>query len=421
MIRLIEVKNYRSLKYISQSLNNFQVLVGANATGKSTFLDVISFIADIVKYGIDKAIETRSANFQDLTFSGCGGNIELAIEVELPTSIKSQFSGSQFDRIRYEIRIGLIAEINELGIIEEKASLLNSEQIQYDSIQRELFPSQLLEPNSIFIKKYPSKICRLVVKKKEGGNDSFYNELSKPGDRGWMPSFKLGIKKTALGNLPADEQKFPAATWLKDFLIDGIQLFILNSQKIRESSPPGQSSIFKTDGSNLPWVIEELKKNKAKFNLWIEHIKTALPDIKNIEIIEREDIRHKYLVISYLSGIKVPSWLISDGTLRLLALTIPAYLSNFTGVYLIEEPENGIHPKAVETVFQSLSSVYNAQILLASHSPILLAMVNPQDVLCFAKNADGSTDIVSGNQHPLLKNWQGDINVSQLFSSGILG
>ena len=55
--------------------------------------------------------------------------------------------------------------------------------------------------------------------------------------------------------------------------------------------------------------------------------------------------------------------------MRFLALTLLAYLPDPAGPYLIEEPENGIHPRNVETVFESLSSVYDAQVLLATHSP----------------------------------------------------
>jgi predicted ATPase len=191
--------------------------------------------------------------------------------------------------------------------------------------------------------------------------------------------------------------------------------------RIREASPPGQTKKFKTDGSNLPWVINDLKKNISQFKKWIAHIQTALPDIIDIETIEREDDKHRYLRIIYEGNINVPSWLVSDGTLRLLALTLPAYLPDFTGVYLIEEPENGIHPKAVETVFQSLSSVYYAQIMLASHSPVVLSLVDPPSVLCFAKTSEGITDIVKGSHHPALKNWKGEINLSSLYVSGILG
>jgi predicted ATPase len=111
----------------------------------------------------------------------------------------------------------------------------------------------------------------------------------------------------------------------------------------------------------------------------------------------------------------------SDGTLRLLALTIPAYLPDFEGIYLIEEPENGIHPKAVETMYQSLESVYGAQILLATHSPVVLSIAEANSLLCFAKASDGATDIVKGNEHPRLREWKGETDLGVLFASGVLG
>lgn len=43
MFRLIEAHGYRSLKSISQPLGSFEILVGANGSGKSTFLDVMRF------------------------------------------------------------------------------------------------------------------------------------------------------------------------------------------------------------------------------------------------------------------------------------------------------------------------------------------------------------------------------------------
>ena len=111
----------------------------------------------------------------------------------------------------------------------------------------------------------------------------------------------------------------------------------------------------------------------------------------------------------------------SDGTLRLLALSVPAYLPQFQGVYLIEEPENGIHPSAVEAAFQSLSSVYDAQILLATHSPVILSLADADKVLCFKKTEAGATDIVLGSEHPALRNWKGETNLGTLFAGGVLG
>jgi len=100
---------------------------------------------------------------------------------------------------------------------------------------------------------------------------------------------------------------------------------------------------------------------------------------------------------------------------------LPAYLPDLGGVFLIEEPENGIHPRAVESVLQSLSSVYGAQVLVATHSPVILGLVKPRDVLCFARTREGATDIVNGADHPALRDWRGETDLGTLFASGILG
>jgi predicted ATP-dependent endonuclease of OLD family len=70
------------------------------------------------------------------------------------------------------------------------------------------------------------------------------------------------------------------------------------------------------------------------------------------------------------------------------------------GVFLIEEPENGIHPKAMETIIQSLTSTYHGQVLIATHSPVVINQLEAKQVLCFAKDAEGATDIIAGNLHP---------------------
>ena len=209
---------------------------------------------------------------------------------------------------------------------------------------------------------------------------------------------------------------------MKQSLTQGVQTLVLNSLLIRKASPPGKRHGFLPDGSNLPWVVKLLiEKHDEHFQDWIRHVRTALPDIRDIKVVEREDDKHAYLVVHYEGGLKVPSWMVSDGTLRLMALTLPAYIPDLGGIYLIEEPENGIHPRAIETVFQSLSSVYDAQILLATHSPVILSQADADKVLCFKKAASGATDIVLGSQHPKLKDWKGDPNLSVLFAGGVLG
>jgi predicted ATPase len=168
-------------------------------------------------------------------------------------------------------------------------------------------------------------------------------------------------------------------------------------------------------------VIAQLRQDQQRFVKWLDHVRTALEDVKDIDTVEMPENKHRYLVIEYSNGAKVPSWLVSDGTLRLLALTIPAYLGDIEGTFLIEEPENGIHPRAIETVLQSLASIYGSQVLVATHSPVALNMLQPSEVLCFAKDSEGATDIVAGDHHPALRDWRkGEPDLGVLFAAGIL-
>jgi len=72
-------------------------------------------------------------------------------------------------------------------------------------------------------------------------------------------------------------------------------------------------------------------------------------------------------------------------------------------------------------MFESLSSAYQAQILMATHSPVVLSIAKAVDVLCFAKTEQGATDIIKGAEHPKLRDWQGETNLGTLFASGVLG
>lgn len=419
MIRLIESLNYRCLHYIRQPLGPFHVLVGPNASGKTTFLDVIAFVGRMVSDGLDAAIDERTNNFTDLVWGHHGAGFELAIEADIHQTRRTAFNG-KFDIIRYEVSVGMHPEANEIGILQERAIL--KKQTPYSEKERSLFPDEPEPPDTIMTKR-SRKGEQTVLSKAVQGNDNYYAEVrEESGGKGWIPSFRLGHKKSTLGNLPEDESRFPASTWFKQYLTYGVETFVLNSLVIRRASPPGRAKGFKTDGSNLPWVIEHLRSRaEDRFKAWIHHLQTALPDVVDVSTVEREDDKHRYLKVHYENGLEVPSWMVSDGTLRLLALTLPAYIADFAGVYLVEEPENGIHPGAIETLFQSLSSVYNAQILLATHSPVILSQAQLNQVLCFKKTDLGATDIVAGPQHPALKDWKGQPNLDVIFASGVLG
>jgi predicted ATPase len=420
MFTRIQTRSFRCLKSVDQTLGRFRALVGPNASGKTTFLDVIGLLGDMAKNRGDilqPVVQSRSADFEKLVWMGKGLSFQLAVEAKIPAAVKKEMAEDRqrFNRVRYEVEIALDLKRNEIGLNHETLWLREIKS-ETEPSQRDLFPAEQPELTSIFCRSGRSVLA--AMNKRTGGNDNYYPEGKK---KSYKPSYKLGRTKCALANIPADAESFPVSTWFRNLLEKGVQSFVLNSQLIRQPSPPGLGHLFQTDGSNLPWVVAQLRQDEKRFRNWLAHVRTALEDIKDIDTVELPDNKHRYLVIEYKNGARVPSWLASDGTLRLLTLTIPAYLPDLEGVFLIEEPENGIHPRAIEPVLQSLSSVYRSQVLVATHSPVALNMLEPRDILCFAKDASGATDIVSGDKHPALRDWKkGEPDLGVLFASGIL-
>lgn len=417
MITLVQAKNYRSLRYISQPLKQFLVLVGPNASGKTSFLDIIAFLSDLLREGPSAAVRARSEDVRDLTWNREHDAFQLAIHLQIPENIRKRFTNGAYTECRYEVEVGLDRDTRDVRVLGEQFWLIKTEPKPDVPQQRSVFPSALQPPPTILQGGRTKPGWRKVLNKVgESGNDYFRSETGN-----WNNLFRLGPQKAALANLPEDQDKFPVASWAKRWIMEGVQTLILNSQAMRRPASPRSPLTYQPDGSNLAVVLAELKKkNRAAYEQWLEHVRTAIPDLTSIDVEERAEDRHLYIVAKYSNGLKVPSWLISDGTLRLLALTLLAYLP-IEGTYLIEEPENGIHPRGVESVFQSLSSVYGAQVLVATHSPVILNLADPDEVLCFAKTQEGVTDIVLGSEHPRLRDWRGEVPLGSLLVAGVLG
>ena len=60
MIRSIHVENFKSLVNFSANFSNLTVFIGNNASGKSTVLQAIQFIAESIKYDYDVILSKRN-------------------------------------------------------------------------------------------------------------------------------------------------------------------------------------------------------------------------------------------------------------------------------------------------------------------------------------------------------------------------
>ena len=126
-------------------------------------------------------------------------------------------------------------------------------------------------------------------------------------------------------------------------------------------------------------------------------------------------------MVRFRNGVEVPSWSVSDGTLRLMAHTLRFYASPPGTLYLIEEPENGVHPHEMQEVLTALAPVAGCQVLVSTHSSAILANAEARHLLCFAKDEDGVPDVIPVLAREDLKDWSGSPILSNMHFSGMLG
>lgn len=86
---------------------------------------------------------------------------------------------------------------------------------------------------------------------------------------------------------------------------------------------------------------------------------------------------------------------------------------------MVEEPENGVHPKALEVILRSLSTIPGAQMILATHSPFVVQQCGVEPLLCFS-HGEGGTSIIPGMKHPMLEHWDDSPDIGIVFAAGVL-
>ena len=427
LLSKISIKNFKNFDSVALELSNLNVIVGANASGKSNLLQAIKFIKDIEEEGIENAISLQGGiefltNIQQKEHKNCTISIEI-----MPKE------GRIIDVIKPNVLIGLsyskIAYLIEIKKKNGKKFEIVREELTYDIDVKELNPSdennENTAPISLFNFEYNLKIDKgkllesstfdkknLTVELSSGQPHDIKKERLSP------ILIPFDIIKSNNDKSESLIKQFPLLTSKSlDFLIYDFD--VKNAKK--PTSMIGKSSL-EDNGENLARVIKKILEDKEDKRKFSNLIKETLPFINDISVEKLYDNSLAFKVKeNYNANAVVPSSLLSDGTIAVTAMVVAVFFED-KKLLIFEEPEKGIHPALISKI---MNLMYDAsehkQILITTHNPEIVKHTALQDLLLMSRNETGFSSIIKPNDmesvHIFIEN---DLGIDQLFIQNLL-
>ena len=195
-----------------------------------------------------------------------------------------------------------------------------------------------------------------------------------------------------------------------------------NRSRFKENCDALDNVYLHSDGGNLAAILLRLQREDIKrYELICRHIGRVLPDFDRFQLDEvygKVALRWKAKRSDKTFG----AHLTSDGSLRFFALVtllnLPAEM--LPNVILLDEPELGLHPKAIALIGGMIKSLaVEKQIIVATQSPLLVDSFSLEE-LAVLDLKDGRTQIRRPDPGDYSL-WLDDYTTGDLWRMNLLG
>lgn len=421
LIKKIKLSNFKCFDEVEVELNDFNVLVGANASGKSNFLQAFKFLKDIQEYGLENAVSLqggveylRNVNLSRETIS-----FSLTFLFSDRKKINS-INGYKISEVAYEKK-KVVYEI-QLEIKTKDTILLSYEKLdifyeigEYDITKSDPFSNRKSYINYKVEIKNDDKIHYVVTSGKmtlsDGREINFENTLI-DNSLLFIVNYKESDKETFLLN---------NLNYILDGLFDHL-IYDFNPHLSKRATSIASKAELEENGENLAIVLKRILENEDRKRKFINIMRELLPFIKDVGV---ERFYDKSLLFnikeSFQSNKEIPSSLLSDGTIAITMMIVALFFEK-KQLAIFEEPEHGIHPALIAKLMNLFyEASHDKQILITTHNPEVVKHTQLKDLLLISRKENGSSAIARPDHsqavHAFLNN---ELGIDELFTQNLL-
>lgn len=384
MIKSISLVNFKSYGNARIQLAPLTFMIGANASGKSNALEAIRLLSWLAQGSRLDDISATSRPGAELIR---GQASDLFHNLQLPLGLGCECDGVPDNWGRLDLQIRLIAD----------QLVLAGEEIQQGSNGS---PS-------------PVPLYR-VAGEPSAHSDEIqvaYNNFRQGPNKPLIPCssrqavfYQLESPGRFEANHPESQKVIPAVTRSFRETLRNI-VFLDARPAVMRGYSYDKDNQMKEDGSNLSSVLFRICRQSEQGRSKLLEFIRSLPEqnIVDIRFIEtdRRDVMVRLVESFGGQNRDVDAPLLSDGTLRVLAVAAVLLSAPPGSLVVIEELDNGVHPSRAENLVRQIRATAterNLQILLTTHNPALLdALPNDclEDVLCCYRDPDSGESCVT--------------------------
>ena len=372
MLKRLTVRGFKSLKDVTVEFPRMAVLFGPNAAGKSNLLDAIQALSRIgTQRTLADALGEPIRGYPIEAFSfPSGGLAELLSASSAQFSLEADLKVGK-DSYRYRIAADIEAGSGRLSPADEYVAQLGAR---------------------------GEAKGRPAIEKV--GSNLHIRRKSKPAHPRQEP---LGLNHSILSDPRLGGVEYRILERTRRELSEWRTYYLDPRVAMRSAQPPSDvRDVGVLGGEIAPFLYRLRAEHPKHFQAVSRSLRSIVPSVEDLTV-DLDKRRGTLDILIRQAGVDYSSRIVSEGTLRVLALCAIAVNPWGGSLLAFEEPENGVHPRRLELIAQLLLSLaleQGRQVVVTTHSPLFCDAVltgarsRPGEIGLFNIRRDGPATVV---------------------------